>query len=136
LIESWIEGFNMEQNEAGEWACGPHVKAHDDLHDAHVALVRKWNSFVPEYNAIITASPRNVGRPLAASDAQRDQVLRLRKAGASLRGIVNETSLGFQTVRTIVEQGERRDRTTRKYLERIAIDRSAEVRWRARKRPR
>jgi hypothetical protein len=91
---------------------------------------------VPNYNAIITASPRNVGRPLAASDAQRAQVLKLRKQGMSLRGICDETNLGLQTVRTIVDQGERRDRTTRKHLERIAIDRTAEVRWRARKRTR
>jgi hypothetical protein len=38
------------------------------------------------------------------------------------RGIAEETSLALRTVRTIVEQGEGRDRTTRKYLERITPD--------------
>jgi hypothetical protein len=47
----------------------------------------------------------------AASEAQ---VRKLHKGGMSLRGIVDETSLGLRTVRTIVEQSENRDRTSRK----------------------
>ena len=38
-----------------------------------------WNRFVPDYNAIV--APRNVGRPLAASEAQVATVLKLHKAG-------------------------------------------------------
>jgi hypothetical protein len=76
----------------------------------------------------------------AVSDGRAFRALHERfKGGMSLRGIVEETSLGFQTVRTIVAQGEQRDRTTQKHrgrLERIAVDRTAEVRWRARKRTR
>jgi hypothetical protein len=45
-----------------------------------------------------------VGRPLAASEAQIVQVLKLRDAGASLRGIAEEMSLGLNTVRTIVDK--------------------------------
>jgi hypothetical protein len=36
-------------------------------------------------------------------------------------------------VRTIVDQGDRRDRTTRKYLERIKPDRERERAWLAKK---
>ena len=76
---------------------------------------------------------RNVGRPLAASDAQRQTVLKLRKAGQSLRAIAEETSLGLNTVRTIVDQ---RDRTTIKHMERIRRDMGEERTWLSRKRTR
>ena len=56
-------------------------------------VLREWNRFVPKYNAIVRA--QSVGRPLAASDAQQHQVIKLRKAGKSLRGIVGETGLGI-----------------------------------------
>jgi hypothetical protein len=69
-----------------------------------------------------------------ASEAQRAQVLKLHKAGRSLRGIAEDTNLGLQTVRTIVEQGERRDRTTVKHLQRIDPDRFRESAWRERTR--
>jgi hypothetical protein len=134
LIESWIESFDMQKTDKGLWEWSDNVIG-GDYCSKYIELMRQWNRFVPEYNAIVTASPRNVGRPLAASDAQRDAVLNLRKSGMSLRGIAEETSLGLQTVRTIIDQPERRDRTTRKYLERIT-DRPTEVRWRARKRTR
>jgi hypothetical protein len=80
--------------------------------------------------------PRNVGRPLAASEAQRAAVLKLRKAGKSLRVIAEETSLGLRTVCTIVDQGNGTDRTTVKHLARIDPDRKLEASWRARKRVR
>ena len=82
------------------------------------------------------SAARNVGRPLAASDAQRDNVLELRKAGKSLRAISEETSLSFNTVRTIVDQPDRRDRTSVKHLERIRRDMGEERTWQSRKRTR
>ena len=63
-------------------------------------------------------------------------MLKLHKAGGSLRGIAEDTSLGFATVRTIVSQKNGTDRTTVKHLERIDPDRAAAARWRARKRTR
>lgn len=48
-------------------------------------------------------------------------MLTLRSAGKSLRVIADETNLGLNTVRTIVDQANRRDRTTRKHLERTAV---------------
>ena len=42
----------------------------------------------------------------------------------------------MRTVRTIVDQGDGRDRTTIKHLERIDPDRKLEASWRARQRTR
>jgi lambda repressor-like predicted transcriptional regulator len=134
LLDSWIEGFEMVQGEDGKWMWGPFIDRHNELVDKYNALVREWNWFADDYNAVVR--PRNVGRPLAASDAQRATVLALRKRGLSYRSIAEETNLGLRTVRTIVEQKEGRDRTTRKHLERIYPDRKRDAAWRARKRVR
>jgi Helix-turn-helix domain of resolvase len=56
--------------------------------------------------------PGDIGRPLAASEAQCKQVLKLRKEGTPLRLIVDETGLGLQTVRTIIGRETRSDRTS------------------------
>ena len=81
-------------------------------------------------------APPQRRRPLAASDAQRQTVLKLRKAGQSLRAIAEETSLGLNTVRTIVDQRDQRDRTTIKHMERIRRDMGEERTWLSRKRTR
>lgn len=134
LINSWIEAFNMVQEADGTWEWSTAFVEGEEWFKKYAALVAQWNRFVPEWNAMVR--PRNVGRPLAASDAQVAEVLKLHKAGGSLRGIAEDTSLGFATVRTIVSQKNGTDRTTVKHLERIDPDRAAAARWRARKRTR
>jgi hypothetical protein len=134
VIDGWIEAFDMERDADGKWSWKPFVTAADDWYAKYTALVRDWNRFVSEYNAVIR--PRNVGRPLGASEAQAAHVLKLRKAGTSLRGIVDETSLPLWTVRTIVDKGEGTDRTMVKHLQRIDPDRARTAAWRARKRTR
>jgi hypothetical protein len=62
----------------------------------------RWNKLVPEYNAVV--APRDIGRPVAASDAQQTEVMVLHKAGKSLRWIAGATGLGLRTVRTIVDK--------------------------------
>jgi hypothetical protein len=55
----------------------------------------------------------------------------------SLRQIAEETNLGLNTVRTIIAQAKRTDRTTRKHLARIeleAIDRQRLARWKRQRR--
>ena len=86
----------------------------DEWFEKYQMLLRNWNRFVPEWNALVR--PRNVGRPLAASEAQVAEVLKLHKAGGSLRGIADATSLGLATVRTIIGQKNGTDRTTVKHL--------------------
>ena len=77
---------------------------------------------------------RNVGRPLLASEVQAQQVRKLHKAGQSLRAIQEETSLGLQTVRTILSKDTRTDRTTKRLLQRIDPGRFKEEPWRERTR--
>jgi hypothetical protein len=133
-IQSWIEGFSMTLDANGKWQWESFVLAADDWHNRYVELLRQWNRFVPDYNAAVRR--RNVGRPLAAGDGQVTAVLKLRKAGKSLRAIADETNVGLNTVRTIVDQGDQRDRTTLKHLERIRRDMGEERTWQSRKRTR
>jgi hypothetical protein len=65
------------------------------------------------------------------------EVHKLRKAGRSLRGIADDTSLGLDTVRTIVSKMDGNDRTTQKHrdrLERIEIDRQQIAQWKRQRR--
>jgi hypothetical protein len=129
MIEQWKQAFDMVLNEEGLWVWDSSFAQGEQWLQKYQALLREWNAFVPDYNAVVR--PRNVGRPLAASEAQCDQVRKLRKAGASLRGIAEETNLTLTTVRTIVDQADGVDRTTRKHLARIDPDRAAERQWRS-----
>jgi hypothetical protein len=61
-------------------------------------------------------------------------VRKLRMAGRSLRAIMEETNLGFQTVRTILGKDAGTDRTTRKHLQRIDPGSFKEEPWRERTR--
>jgi hypothetical protein len=110
------------------------AEQYDQLMDSHNGLVKRWIKIVGEYNAIV--APKDIGRPLAASKAQREQVLKLRNEGLPLRLIVDETSLGLQTVRTIIGRKERSDRTSMKRIERLGIDNTELIRAKARKRGR
>lgn len=135
-IQSWIEAFNMQLDDDGKygWQDGGPVEQYDRLLDVHNDLAKRWNKIVGEYNAIV--APKDVGRPLAASEAQCAQVLKLRNDGIPLRLIVDETSLGLQTVRTIIGRKDRTDRTSVKRIERLGIDKTELIRAKARKRSR
>jgi hypothetical protein len=129
MVDQWKQAFDMVQDADGSWMWSRSFVEGDEWFEKYRALVRDWNKFVGEYNAVVR--PRNVGRPLAASEAQVAQVRKLHKAGKSLRAIMDETSLSLQTVRTVVDQGNGVDRTTRKHLARIDPDRARERQWRA-----
>jgi hypothetical protein len=125
-IDRWIEAFNMVQDDKGVWRWGDDlIEDRDKWFDWYTELRAEWNRFVPRYNA--TVSPRNMGRPLAASDAQRDRILSYRKAGKSLRWIAEEMNLGLQTVRTVIDKKDGVDRATLGRLQRIAPDKFAEA---------
>jgi hypothetical protein len=137
VIEQWKEGFDMVLDDNGEWTIPDTVESSlYEINAAYRELLNKWNRLVPDYNAVVAPRLRNVGRPIAASETQQAAVLKLRKAGRSLRGIVDETSLGFATVRTIVEKGDGVDRATMRRLHRIAPDKFLEAALRRRKRSR
>jgi uncharacterized coiled-coil protein SlyX len=121
-IESWCETFDMVMTEDGTWSWKPWWNEHNKLIDKWNALVRDWNAVVP----LINHEPRNVGRPLEASEAQCIEVLKLHKARRSLRGIEDDTGLSLRTVRTIIDKKNGTDRTTKKHrarYERIEVDR-------------
>lgn len=106
LTASWIEAFDMVATHDCKWSWKPFIERHNDLVGRHNELVREWNKFMPAaaVRPRNVGCPRNVGRPLAASEAQVAQVRKLHKQGTSLRSIAEETSLGVRTVRTIVER--------------------------------
>jgi len=136
LIDSWIEAFGMTQDDKGVWTLANWTDAIEQAHKRYDDLLKQWNKFVPEYNAVVTVRRRNVGRPPSATNAQRETVLKLRKRGLSLRAIAEETGLGLQAVRTVVDQPEQRDRTSIKHLERVYRDMGEVREWRSRKRVR
>ncbi len=104
LIDSWIEVFDLKQNDEGTWLFDSRQSKlwseHLDLLKKHNDLIGEWNRFVGPYNRVVR--PRPPGRPLAASDAQVADVMKRRKGGASLRAIVTATGLGLRTIRSIL----------------------------------
>jgi lambda repressor-like predicted transcriptional regulator len=135
LIDSWIEGFEMYLNENGDYTFADGLTArHDKLFEKHVDLLKRWNKLVPRFNAVI--QPKEIGRPLAASEAQCATVIKMKKSGLSLRTIADETNLSLQTVRTILGRETRTDRTSIARLVRIDPEHQAVVSWKARKRTR
>jgi uncharacterized protein YhaN len=127
LSEDWKAAFEMVRGEDGAWHWAEWLKQCDGWQEAYLELRKKWNTFVPEYNAAVARKCRNFGRPLAAGEGQRVDVLKRRKAGESLRSIADNTNLSLRTVRTIVDKADRLDRATLARLERIAPDRIAEA---------
>lgn len=122
MIEQWKQAFDMIQNEEGAWTFNDWVLQMDGYREKYFKLVSEWNKFVPLYNARM--APRNIGRPIAASDSQREIVLKLSGKGYSLRGVADETGLTLATVRTIISQRSGTDRTSMKHLERIDPERA------------
>jgi transposase len=114
VIEQWKEAFGMVDTGNG-WTWEPFWNEHNRLVDDYIDLVRRWNKVVPLLNQ------NSVGRPLAASEVQQRQVLKLHKAGKSLRSIAEDMNLGLSTVRTIVDKKDGTDRTTSKHRSRIDI---------------
>jgi hypothetical protein len=133
LIDQWIEVFEMQKGESGKWIFDPgYLQWWDEdtrLHGEYMKLIKDWNKFVTRYNA--TVNPKPIGRPLAASEAQQKDVLKRRKAGASLRALAEATSLSVRTVRSILAQKKRTNK-----LRRIEFDRQRAAAYRARLRGR
>lgn len=137
VIDSWIEVFEMQQDERGVWIYDSQQslwQEHDDLLKEHARLTRDWNKFVARYNA--TISPKDPGRPLAASDDQIKRVHALRAASTSLRVISQETGVGLRTVRTILDNAAGKGRTAERKAElrKREFNRLRAAAFRARKR--
>jgi hypothetical protein len=96
----------------------------------HNKLVREWNKFIRPYNHVVR--PRERGRPLAASAAQQEDVLKRRKRKESLQAIAAATGLGVRTVRTIIASKSRSKRTNE--MRRKEFDKHRAAAYRVRKR--
>ena len=131
VIESWIEAFDMQLGDDGKWCW------HANLADRYDALLERYRVLVKHWNKMLAVwAPQDVGRPLGASEAQCAAVLKLRKKGTPYRLIMDETGLSLQTVRTIIGREQRTDRTTKKRLQRLGVDKTELIRAKARKRTR
>lgn len=128
-IERWIEGFGMVQNADGVWQWDEFVERWKATRRDYDKILRDWNRFVPDYNSVVIPRQRNVGRPIAASEVQQEEVCKLRKQGQSLRSIAEATSLGLRTVITILGKANGTDRTSVRHLARIDPDRAAALRF-------
>ena len=116
LLERWIEVFDMQMNEDGNWlfdsAQTELWEKHAELLDEFNKLQRDWNRFVPKYNAVVADQPlRGRGRPRAASEAQEAEACGQRAAPHSV--IVAATGLSAKTVRTIVTAPQKAERERR-----------------------
>jgi hypothetical protein len=126
LTEHWISLCDMHLNEDGLYVWDEDATGWTkavEWRDKYVKVVREWNKHIGEFNAKI--SPRNVGRPLEASDAQCADVLKRHKEGQSLRFIAEATNLGLRTVRTVVGRKHGTDRTSQRHErhKRIVLER-------------
>ena len=136
LIDRWIEVFDMQLGDDGLWLFDSNQaqlwQDYSEMMDVYRKLIKDWNKFVGRYNS--TVAPKDIGRPLAASEAQQADILKRRKAGASLRAIATVSGLSLRTVRTVIERNEKRDRTAKhkKELRRIEFNRQRAVAFRAR----
>jgi len=136
VIDSWIESFNMQLDDNGEYNWQANLpEQHDLLIDKYHALLKNWNAMISEYNSVV--APKDIGRPLAASEAQIAKVLKLHAEGIPQRLIVDEVKpLGRNTIRTIIGRQYRTDRTSVKRIERLGIDKTELVSAKVRKRSR
>jgi hypothetical protein len=69
-LETFITTFGIELNDDNCWTWGPYIAAQNALVDKHNDLISRYNKLV----GIVNRNP--IGRPIAASEAQQEQVAR------------------------------------------------------------
>ena len=107
IMQRWRITLGMvERDGVWVWESDHPIISVREMAAAYIELRRAYNRLLQLYD------PADVGRPLAASEAQVAQVLKLRKEGTPYRLIMDETGLGLQTVRTIIGREKHTDRTT------------------------
>jgi hypothetical protein len=107
LNDRWIEAFDMVLDDDGTWHWKEGlIQDRDKWFNKFQELRALWNKNVAAFNAKV--APRNMGRPLQASEAQSLRVSTKRAAGQSLRSIAEDMELSLQTVRTILDKEGRR----------------------------
>ena len=120
-LEEFITTFGLELDNDGFYRNGDFIRRHQQLFDDYNALVTRHNKLVRRFNANV-ASVQPVGRPIAASEAQQDLVLKLHKAGRSSRWIAEEIGLSRRTVTTVIGRSDGTDRTTSRHRLRLGLE--------------
>jgi lambda repressor-like predicted transcriptional regulator len=120
-LEEFVTTFGLDLDNDGFYRNGDFIWRHQQLFDDYNALVTRQNKLVRRFNANI-ASVQPVGRPIAASEAQQDRVLKLHKAGRSSRWTAEEIGLSRRTVTTVIEKSDGTDRTTSKRRVRLGLE--------------
>jgi lambda repressor-like predicted transcriptional regulator len=120
-LEEFVTTFGLDLDNDGFYRNGDFIRRHQQLFDDYNALVTRQNKLVRRFNANI-ASVQPVGRPIAASEAQQDRVLKLHKAGRSSRWTAEEIGLSRRTVTTVIEKSDGTDRTTSKRRVRLGLE--------------
>ena len=119
-LEHFITTFGLELDNDGHYRNGNFIRDHQQLFNEHNDLISRYNKLVRRFNAnIVRVQP--VGRPIAASEAQQDRVLKLHKAGKSPRWIADEMGLSRRTVTTVITKSEGTDRTTSRHRLRLGL---------------
>jgi hypothetical protein len=95
-------------------------EAPDGVKDSN-DLVDRYNKLICDFNRF-AATPRSVGRPIAASEAQQAQIIKHHKAGKSERWIADEMTLPRRTVTTVINKLDGTDRTTAGHRKRLGLE--------------
>jgi hypothetical protein len=99
---------------------GPMVDRLNEAQAETYRLAGKYNDLLRFTRTRVWPQP--MGRPLAASKAQRQRILAHHEAGRSIRWIAEEMNLGVRTVRTVIDKKDGVDRTTLDRWQRISPD--------------
>jgi hypothetical protein len=120
-LETFIITFGLVLTDDNKWS-------NSEFIDGHNALVNKYNELCDRYNKLVHVFNRNiamvkpVGRPIAASETQQEQILRHHKRGKSARWIAEEMTLSRRTVTTVISKLDGSDRTTNQHRRRFGLE--------------
>ena len=120
-LEMFITTFGLVLNDDGKWENGEFIAGYHALTDQYENLRGRYNKLVGDFNRY-AVPPQPVGRPIAASEAQRAQIIKHHKAGRSTRWIAEELTLSRRTVTTISGKRDGTDRTTAKHRQRVGLE--------------
>jgi hypothetical protein len=120
-LETFISTFDLTLNDDGRWENGEFIRGHNALVNRFNELVDRYNKLVRDFNQY-AVPPKPVGRPLAASEAQRAQVIKHHKAGKSARWIAEEMTLSRRTVTTVIDKLDGSDRNTQKRRRQLGLE--------------
>jgi hypothetical protein len=119
-FERFIQVFGLVLNSDGKWTNSEAIAEARAFHEQYEDLRLRHNRLVDIVNRRVVLQP--VGRPIAASEAQQEQIMKHHKAGKSARSIAEELNLSRRTVTTVIDKSAGADRTTAKHRARLGLE--------------